>query len=202
MDRKSTLDARQQGFTLVELLVVIAIIAVLAGLLVPTIMSGRQSADRAVCLGNLKQIAQLAMVYAQDHDNVYPTASGTRPAAYRSLQILLGSTTYLKPDLFICPSSRDLRAMPDEDGGFILGENSSSYAWVGSETKLTAPGDLALASDDSIRDWAKGIHENHDGGINVVYVGTDAEWVPTDMLPEGFTLPLGLVDNQGKRGNE
>ena len=153
-----------------------------------------------MCLGNLKQIGQCAMVYAQDRANVYPIASGAEPAAYLSLQQIVDAGEYMKLDMFICPASQDTAAVRDASGRFTLDGESSSYAWVGEETLLTSRGDWALASDDSIRDTKKGIVENHDGGMNVVYVGTDAEWLPTDMLPEGFTLPKRLVDNEGRPG--
>jgi len=46
----------RKGFTLIELLVVIAIIAILAALLMPALEKARESARRAACINNLRQI--------------------------------------------------------------------------------------------------------------------------------------------------
>jgi prepilin-type processing-associated H-X9-DG protein len=57
---------------LIELLVVIAIIAILAAILFPVFAQARESARRASCLSNLKQIGNGVMMYVQDYDETYP----------------------------------------------------------------------------------------------------------------------------------
>lgn len=59
---------RRSGFTLIELLVVITIIAILAAILFPVFAQARESARKASCLSNEKQIGMAAMMYMEDYD--------------------------------------------------------------------------------------------------------------------------------------
>ena len=63
---------KTDGFTLIELLVVIAIISILAVILFPVFARARESARRASCMSNLKQIGLGMMMYVQDYDGRFP----------------------------------------------------------------------------------------------------------------------------------
>lgn len=63
----------RQGFTLIELLVVIAIIAVLAAILFPVFARAREKARQSSCQSNCRQLALGILMYAQDHDEAFPT---------------------------------------------------------------------------------------------------------------------------------
>ncbi len=71
--RYNMLSLRSRAaFTLIELLVVIAIIAVLVALIMPAVQSARESANRAKCQNNLKQLDLAAQEY-HDAFNSFPS---------------------------------------------------------------------------------------------------------------------------------
>ena len=113
---------RRKAFTLVELLVVIGIIAILIGILLPTLTRAKEAANRTACLSNLRQLGMGVVQYSVNHKGYVPigymilsshvfsmntTANFNRSSGYGPIMLgYLVSSGIIKKDgrAYYCPS--------------------------------------------------------------------------------------------------
>jgi len=90
--------SRRSAFTLIELLVVIAIIAILAGMLLPSLGKAKGAAQRIACVNQVRQLGLASTLYAGDFGGEFPE----RSTAARWPQRLLPYFKSVK--ILACPS--------------------------------------------------------------------------------------------------
>jgi prepilin-type N-terminal cleavage/methylation domain-containing protein/prepilin-type processing-associated H-X9-DG protein len=135
---------RTRGFTLIELLVVIAIIAILAAILFPVFAKAREKARQTTCLNNQKQIVTAALMYAQDREEILPTATE------------MWGTIGLEKNVLVCPTAGKKQA-----NGYVYFSSLSG----------TALGDISNAATEPLT--ADGSTATSGAVPNVAYALSD-----------------------------
>jgi len=199
---RGTREAARGGFrafTLVELLTVIGVIAVLAGLLLPMLKTAKESARKAYCVNNLKQIGIGLTSYSDSFDGAAPPFSySSSHLAHADFAFIDGAWDGLgtawrngfigSAKIFYCPSDR-MAFYSAEKGGYNGAPASgtrveTSYIYrspdiafwdgrVGWESARWHSAGCAVVSD------AFGSMEhcgNHRNGLNVLYGDGRVEW--------------------------
>ena len=133
-----------KAFTLIELLVVIAIIALLVGILLPSLASARESARTTVCASGLRQLAVASMAYANDSKGFYSSGpfDNRRQSGLGAIDKVGWVADHLNggysiPGNILCPSSASRsneNLAPDRVG---LGGGASVWGTY-SESELAA----------------------------------------------------------------
>jgi type II secretory pathway pseudopilin PulG len=123
--------SQPRGFTLIDLLVSVAVIALLIGIMLPTISGVRETARKVVCMSNIRQVSLAMGMYADTYRNELPPSRsyskslndptfdprllmaarlspqvGGPGASFDGLGLLHHLSFGVAPGIFYCPSHR------------------------------------------------------------------------------------------------
>ncbi len=184
---------------MIELLVVIAIIAICAALLFPALGSSRESAQRAVCLGNLRQVASAIQSYASDNNGDYPAGQvyvgPTLQIWWFSIADYLGGAEAIKRrgSSLNCPANHEARRQ--QTGSNLQWPNYGINPFIGgnpwneanrpnpmkvllmkrpSKTILVMDGDWNASTPLALLTVAS--PDAHAGGRNILFADSHAQW--------------------------
>ncbi len=197
--------ARQQAFTLVELLVVMGIIAVLVGLLLPSLRNARFAAERILCSSNMRQLGLAIQMYATNNRGYFPRPAGnglqtpedwlywqdnrppSQPLAASPLLKYLG-TEAASRRLLMCPGD-DGSGRLRQNGGASPGSQGNGGPYPFSYSLNAC---LGIPNESTIAPRAQKLSQVKNPSDVVMWVCETAE-----TLDDGFAIlaPLSGGDN-------
>lgn len=152
-------SAPRQAFTLIELLTVIAIIGILAAIIIPTVGKVRDSAKKAQCVSNLKQIGMTIGLYLNENKNIMPFSADDTSTGwdqYKAPLPLLTRTTanldrtaYDNPQtnhIFNCPSEKNFFRTYVANAQFMI-QRISNPGKTMPYTKIPSPSTKIIVTD-------------------------------------------------------
>jgi prepilin-type N-terminal cleavage/methylation domain-containing protein len=160
----------RSGFTLVELLVVIAIIGILIAMLLPAIQAARESARRANCASNLRQLALGVNTYAERNGEQLP------PTTYNHH----GWLALMWPVMDNAPlySQIQLQYTAIDDTASQANQDGKTNAYLHSRYRT----DVAICPTRGFRTTAWAVSDTNSGGAGSSVNGQAVDYLPVSIV--------------------
>ena len=177
---KEMIQRNRNFFTLIELLITIAIIAILAGMLVPSLNAARESARDIACVGNMRQLGFAMLMYSDDHKRLpdLPEETAERTCWDAKIVTYLGRSQDIDRKLvyknYICDSRKEVPA-----------KTSRSYAMnrhVAESELLSKPN--SLKHDPELMILLEACNKDTGGHLSLFGKKTNYEYLSWDKNKE------------------
>jgi competence protein ComGC len=207
--------AQRTAFTLLDVLVVIVVIALLMGLLAPSLSRVTESARRVVCASNLHQVGLGLSMWVNDHDGALPPVAfaddgrtteparllqlahlGEREQDWDGLGMLVAGGYLTAPSLYYCPSHSGENPFDRYEADWDApGEQivvNYHYRWLAANNRFldSLHDDVTLVTD-GIRTQAD---YNHGSGANMLKADMRVTWFDDEDERFASLLPTSLTD--------
>ena len=117
---------RRSAFSLVELLVVIGIIALLMGILLPSLAASREEARAMICTTHLDQIFKASYIYSTENDERLPRLGYLPSYGHGWWPTQIAGVLNSEADIYLCPSDkapyRGFQVVRQPGGSLVMAE--------------------------------------------------------------------------------
>ncbi len=215
-NRSSGCAVRGCGFTLIELLVVVSIIAVLMGILLPSLKTAKGSAKDAVCKTNLRSIFLAQSLLLEDRGKFQQLNEDPADGAWQFNYVIFGGSDWSsnfgplvsnkkllnEPKLVYCPFQRDpFHSLDTSDNAWPPNEGFTTRAGYGRRHLLSGKPltdfrhTIAVFSD--LVHLPKVIKSAHKKGVNAAFIDGHVSWVsnPGIFTNNELGTPFSVLDN-------
>lgn len=193
--RPSCAYAARGGFTLIELLVVVAIIGLLVAILLPALGQAREAAKDAICLSNVKYLAECNYNYAVDNTVFIGFSTGNdRKKALLPYAGAGQNNADAGVSVWNCPSNKRLINVATGNALEASYGFNTNTNWQKIE-RVNKPGETVLLADAGINDRGDPIASTHVMSPQFVY--TTGLGRPNPRHHSGEGCSLGWADGHG-----
>lgn len=147
---------------------VIAIVGILAAMLLPALASARESAHRAPCMNNVKQIGLAFSMYADENNNKLPARNWCDA-------VITNVSNNMK--VFKCPSGHD------EQCSYAFNANMLGQSWQ-SDPNVVVLIEAPLGWNGLVSGPGAVPSSPHRRGYNVLFNDGHVEFVPSNRLSQ------------------